>query len=171
MNVRPYQAIDKPACVSMCSSNAPAFYLRWHVNEYAAHLDSIEKTLGHQSSCTRVLEEDGIIVASATFKFFPEARCAWINWFMVHAHHHRRGLGWLLLTSVMREISQRLPDTQLIQLQTTQFSVGFYERAGYKITGQRANGFGPDLDQYDMEFTLDSEGRSIVNARWDEEQG
>ena len=65
--------------------------------------------------------------------------------------HHRKGLGKALFRYRFEAFQKRFPEFEL-KLDTSQLTFPFYERMNLVITHIEKNGYGPDLDKYEMTY-------------------
>ena len=84
-------------------------------------------------------------------KDLSEARLAWG---MIHRDFHHEGYGSLLYQFRAEEIISRWPKIRLT-LGTSQHTYQFYQKMGMKVVEIVHQGYGPDLDQYNMEVSSD----------------
>lgn len=159
MNVRPYHIEDKEACMKIFDSNCPKFF---DFSERAL----FEKWLDHQGdngieykspaykntsydAYSVAINDQGEILGCAGFYIsaeMPEARMAWG---MVHAAHHREGIGSLLLKYRINLVEQQWPQLD-ITLGTSQHTCPYYEKMGFHLLQVFENGYGQGLHQHEM---------------------
>jgi N-acetylglutamate synthase-like GNAT family acetyltransferase len=92
--------------------------------------------------------KDGII-GCAGFYLLKDQNIATLAWGMIHSSFHKMGYGSLSLLERKRMIHKINPSFK-IALSTSQHTFPFYEKMGFSTTGIIAQGFGPELDRYDM---------------------
>jgi GNAT superfamily N-acetyltransferase len=68
---------------------------------------------------------------------------------MVHASHHRKGIGRRLLQERLRWIAGQ-PGIELIRVATTKLVAGFYECNGFTTFSVEADYYGTRLDRCDL---------------------
>ena len=83
-------------------------------------------------------------------------RAADLCWGMVRRDRHGSGLGEAL-TRVRIEGARTDGRARHIALNTSQHTVGFYERLGFRAVRVQADGYAPGLDRYDMILELGAE--------------
>ncbi len=64
----------------------------------------------------------------------------------------------------IEHLKQLLPDSTEIQMNTSQHSVNFFEREGFRATKIKLNGFAPGLHEYYLTLTLAVPGSSTLNS-------
>src|SRR5947208_16948619 len=92
MDVRPYSAADREACLGVFDSIA-----------YGERIP-FEEFLEALPGPYFVMEHDGTIVGCGGFQLEPSV--AWLKWGMIHRDWQRRGLGRLLLMYRLKEINK-----------------------------------------------------------------
>jgi [ribosomal protein S18]-alanine N-acetyltransferase len=157
--IREYSPADRQQCLAVFMSNCPRFF-------DPSELKLFEKWLDHQADAASpyqsptyvnsakdayyVIEHPGHgVVGCAGYYIMrdvPEARLAWG---MVLGGHHDKGYGTALYSYRKSEIEKHWP-AHRITLATSQHTYPFYERMGMKMTSLTSQGFGPELDRYDM---------------------
>ncbi|HEX5755383.1 MAG TPA: GNAT family N-acetyltransferase, partial [Arenimonas sp.] len=96
-----------------------------------------------------VVSSDGEVVACGGYFVDAAKRAAALCWNMVHPAHHRRGIGqWLLMERLSRIREQRWVDVVL--LDTSQHSAGFYLRCGFVVDGEQIDGYAAGLHRIEM---------------------
>ncbi len=136
----PYELKHKDGCLAAFDSNTPPYFHPIERPQFEAFLDGPkcpyfvlvegEQVLG----CGGWYEKDGV---------------AGLVWGMIHADHHRKGLGTTLLRARFDQIHAREGDIP-IRIETTEHAQGFFEKHGFVATGRKKDGFGEGLDQVDM---------------------
>lgn len=74
-------------------------------------------------------------------------------WGMVERELHGFRLG-SILTQARLTLASSIPDITKIELSTSQYTNGFYERFGFVLSKITPNGFGPGLDRLDMALEI-----------------
>lgn len=150
MHLRSYTPTDKTACLAIFDSNTPPFFAPHERAEFEVFL---EREAGR---CPYLVLEDetGQVLACGGY-YITRNRDAGLCWGMVHRDHHRRGLGRQLLLARLQHLSQEHPGIT-VRLDTSQYTCGFFEKAGFVITSITENGYAPGLHRYEMELHLDT---------------
>lgn len=143
--VRPWRPDDRARCLALFDGNVPDYFAVKERADFIAFLDDLRGPY--------LLIEDaaGDIVASGGFQADDrdESTVA-LCWGMVDRRRHRAGLGRQLLQARLDLIAaSSLFKTVIIE--TTPFSRGFFERAGFVCTHVVSDGFAPGYDRVDMQ--------------------
>ena len=147
---RPYQPSDKEACLRIFDSNTPKYFLSNERETFAKYLDN------HGEGYLIVENTQGQPVACGGYVVGLDGGAASFCWGMVHKDWHGKGLGRSLLTNRLRTLAQT-PQMRLIRLDTSQKSVEFFMKWGFKTYRITQNYYGPDLHRYEMYMILDEE--------------
>jgi ribosomal-protein-alanine N-acetyltransferase len=152
-----YTAAYRDLCLEMFLSNTPAFFAHEELPLFKSWLDDLEKGgLGKKGALYDYVMIDGnTAVACGGFHVSAEDQKATMAWGMVHRAYHRKGIGKEFLNFRIRRIRQMFPHSH-IALDTTQFSVGFYEKQGFVVTKFTSDFYAPGMDRYDMELRNDN---------------
>ena len=81
-----------------------------------------------------------------------------ICWTIVRRDQHGHGVGNFLLTTRISDILA-IDDCRTVRLETSQHTVGFFERWGFAVSERVPNGLGPGLDRIEMRVVLDDRSR------------
>lgn len=153
MNIRLYLQEDKKACIELFKGNMPEYFATSELPEFEQWLDTLEtKKLHNKDSDTEqyfVAEVKGEIVGCGGFAKIGDEIT--LTWGMVSYAMHGRGVGKELLLYRLDRIKSSFPSVSVI-LDTTQFSYGFFEHLGFKVTGIIKDFYGQGLDRYDMKI-------------------
>ena len=152
MRIRPYDAADQSACVAVVLSQVPRLVLAAEVDGYATWLGA---ECGPAARCMYFVgEEDGAgVVAVGGVSFAETAPVATLCWGVVRAGWTGRGLGAQLLAYRLGLVAERGAVEEVL-LDTTEASVGFFLRAGFRVTGRVADGYAPGWDRLDLALDL-----------------
>lgn len=144
---RPFSGSDFNDCLAIFDSNVPLFFAAEERAEYCDFL------LGETSlvSTYLVLTLRGAIIACGGLTIDAKKRQASLSWGMVSSKMHRKGIGTYLFEARLEQ-ARNLQNIDELVLSTSQHSSGFYERLGFRVTKIITNGFGPDLDRWEMKL-------------------
>lgn len=151
---RAYRPADRSACLALFDSNVPDFFTEGERAEFEAFLDDLPGPY-------LVLELDGRLVACGGHALRDDGRIADLCWGMVRGDLHGRGLG-RTLTAARLESALADERVQAILLNTSQHTVGFYERLGFELISVKADGYAPGLDRCDMSIGRAEAGRLVA---------
>lgn len=160
MTIRDYTSKDKEACINVFKSNCPKFFdvseldlfIKWlnHQADQSSGYQSPTYT-NSESHAYYVIEtpENGI-VACGGFYITTDSNEARLAWGMVQGNFHKHGYGKMLYEHRSKKIKATWPN-RIITLGTSQHTYPFYEKMGMKVIASFKQGYGPDLDRYDMQ--------------------
>ena len=147
MIIRPYQSIDKDACMSVFHSNRPKFFTTEEIQEFSQFLDKLP--------CPYfVLELDGQILGCGGHFFNAERTRGGLAWGMVHQDYHGQGLGKQLTLFRLFKLTQEAPTAQL-RIDTSHHTEAFYAKFGFITERIIPDGYGLGLHRHDMTVQLD----------------
>lgn len=143
--IRKYSLSDKERCIQVFDSNLDLFF---DVSERKDFLEFLD-----QPNCEYlVLIDKGQVIGCGGFRISSD-RMGTLCWGMIDKIHHKHGFG--------RELSAYRIDAMVkggvkkVLMNTTEHSLGFYEKLGFAVTKIIKDGFGKGLDQYDLELSVD----------------
>jgi ribosomal protein S18 acetylase RimI-like enzyme len=145
LTVRPYVAGDLEDCLYVFASNVPEFFRAHERSEFEAFLSTLP------GPYFVVRDDDGATVACGGYAV--ENDTADLCWGMVRRENHGAGLGRRLTELRLAEL-HRDERVRRVRLHTSQYTVGFYERLGFRVTHVVAHGYDPGLHRHDMVLEL-----------------
>jgi ribosomal-protein-alanine N-acetyltransferase len=154
MIIREYKHEDKEKCLGVFKSNCPKFFdkseLDLFINWLDHQLDNGPTYANSELDAYYVIElpQAGVIGCGGFYvvKGSQEARLAWG---MIHSDFHKQGYGTALY-NYRKEILEKNWPNHMITLGTSQHTFSFYEKMGMTVSATIKNGYGDDLDRYDM---------------------
>ncbi|HVR53850.1 MAG TPA: GNAT family N-acetyltransferase [Pseudorhodoferax sp.] len=147
VEIRPYLAADRQACLQIFRSNLPRYF-------DASELPEFEEFLARSTQDYFVAQRGAAVLACGGC--YARDGVGYLSWGMVARAHHHATIGTALLVwRVDRLFSQ--PDISEIRIDTSQHTAGFFARHGFRTTRQLAHGFGTGIDQVSM---------SLLRADW-----
>ena len=157
MRIRPYVPDDRAACVEIARSNTPDFVLSPEVEAYAEWLGrACEAPERPGEACAYFVLSDArdaeAIVACGGIAWAETAPVATLCWGLVRRDLHRQGLGSQLLAH--RLDLARARGVHEVLMDTSQHALPFFLRAGFRVTGSVADGYGPGLHRHDLSLRL-----------------
>lgn len=145
MNIIPYSpAAHRELCLALFDSNHPKFFTAEERTLFANYIDL--PTLGDYF----VIEDNDAIVACGGIYYSPEHNETGLAWGMVQGSLQGRGYGRALTEYRVSMMRNKYPHAAH-KLNTSQHTVAFYEKMGFRTTLFTKDGFGPGYDRYDME--------------------
>jgi ribosomal protein S18 acetylase RimI-like enzyme len=147
MIYRRYVSGDQAACLAIFASNAAVYFS-------PGDHDAFQRFLLAPAGFYGVLCDDaGRIVGCGGVAIDAFTQTAVLTWGMIDASLHGRGLGRLLLQERMRIVGQHAGVSR-IKLHTCQLTLGFYEKAGFRLIERVIDGYRPGLDRCRMELVM-----------------
>ena len=160
MHIRPYESRDKAACLAIFDSNSPKYFAPHERDEFSEFLD--------KPTCTYfVIEAGAAITGCGGYWVSDDGSRAIMCWGMVANDKHSTGLGKWLLLYRWKIISQVAPGA-LLEINTSQHTYGFFEKLGLKVTEIVKNGYGENIDRYEMRLKLDTAPCERITALYKE---
>jgi ribosomal protein S18 acetylase RimI-like enzyme len=147
---RAYEPSDKEACLHIFISNTPEYFLDNERQDFANYLEE------HAEGYLVVESEMGNVVACGGYVIGLDGGAASLCWGMVHKDWQGKGLGGFLLSNRLSTLA-RIPQMKLIRMDTSQYSVEFFAKKGFKTYRITQNYYGPSLHRYEMYLILDDE--------------
>ena len=144
MNIIQYTNLDFENCVGLFVSNRDKYFGDGERSEYIEFLNT-EALEGNYF----VVKENSNTVAAGGFSSYQDVYS--LDWGMVDRRKHGQGIGSRLTEFRINKIRQ-LSDKARIKLCTSQHTVGFYEKFGFRIVNITENGYGQDLHKYELEL-------------------
>ena len=147
LRFRPWRGEDRDTGLALFDSNVPKFFA---AQERADFIEFIEDLPGPYLIA---FDADGVAVGCGGYAAHDKKPdTAALCWGMIRGDFHRRGWGDALLRHRLREIAADAV-FQRVEIETSQFSRGFFARYGFVQRKQVADGFAPGIDL--IEMTLD----------------
>ena len=146
--LREYSATDYEACLAVFETNVPKFFGEAERTEYSAFLRALP---GPYHVLVDATES---VVGCGGYAMGEEVGVADLCWGMVRRDLHGRGLGRTLTELRIRAIRQD-PLVAVIALNTSQHTVGFYKRLGFRTASVERDGYAPGLDRCEMRLDLE----------------
>lgn len=157
LRVRPYRPADRDACLAIFDSDCPRFLHPEERPGFAAWLDSLQGTY-------LVIEEDGGVIGCGGYALEEDGVTLTLTWGLLHADHHGRRLGDLLLLERLARALDECDATHS-KLGTTELIEPFFERVGYRRVSKTPDGWGPGLDRVDLRLEFTPETAADLRRR------
>ncbi|GHO80288.1 acetyltransferase [Ktedonobacter sp. SOSP1-85] len=155
--LRRYTKIDYSACMNILESNIPRYFLPQDREDFRLFLES-------PSGVYNVLEDhEGTIIGCGGIATRHQGEDGILTWGMIHAMRHRQGWGRRLTLARLAQLCA-LSSVKRITLHTSQESVGFYERLGFRTLAFTVDGYGAGLHRHDMQLIIDEPFCQQVSA-------
>lgn len=133
---------DVEGCLNVFDSNVPRYFSAPERGDFEAFIRALPGPY-------YVLQSGADIIACGGYAVTAETGIADLCWGMVRGDRHGRGIG-RALTELRVQRALDDPATKRMELNTSQHTVGFYERMGFHTVRVTPDGFAPGLDRYDM---------------------
>jgi ribosomal protein S18 acetylase RimI-like enzyme len=150
--VEEYAPDDRDGCLEVFRTNLPVFFTPEEAEMYASFLDALP------GPYLVVRDPDHRIVACGGYAVQESGTVADMCWGMVQRDLHGLGIGNVLTRARVERIRND-GSVREISLNTSQHTVGFYEKLGFEVVEVLADGYAPGLDRYDMRLVLAEGGR------------
>ena len=154
---RPYEVSDKDACLRIFDENTPQYFLPNERQDFSTYLDE-------QTGCHFVVENEGgaLIACGGYATGWPDEGSATLCWGMVGKDWHGLGVGRLLLILRLAALCQ-VPEIKMVRMDTSQRSVGFFMKWGFKTFRITRDHYGPNLHRYEMRLSLDEDKKREIS--------
>ena len=146
--IRAYTPADRDACLAIFDSNVPKFLAPRERPMFE------EWSLAPRGQFFVVCDDSGAVAGCGGVAVKSGTTIATFTWGMIHATRHGQGLGRELTLHRLRLIA-RMSSVNSAALDTSQETVGFYEKLGFKRVGWIPNHYGPGLDRHDLSADVD----------------
>jgi GNAT superfamily N-acetyltransferase len=100
-----------------------------------------------------LLDASGAVIGCGGYAMRPGSDVADLCWGMVRRDRHGEGYGRSLANLRIERIREDLGVAE-IALNTSQHTVSFYERLGFRAVGVETDGYAPGLDRVEMVMRL-----------------
>lgn len=144
-----YSIEDKLRCLEIFDSNLDIFFDSSERDDFAQFLDSPDCEFF-------VFFRDKVIVACGGY-YVSKENIGSLCWGMVDRHLHKRKIGLEMTSLRIKKMSEK--GVKKILMDTSQKSVGFYQKLGFEITEKIKNGYGKNLDRIDLKLELGNDAR------------
>lgn len=139
LRIEEYRPSDRSDCLAVFDSNVPRFFGGHERDELASFLD------GPSGVYLVVRRESSTVACGGVARVGEDAV---LCWGMVHADHHRQGLGRALRDH--RLAITRRWGVRRVRIETSQRTEAFFAPAGFVVTERERDGFGAGLDRVTM---------------------
>jgi ribosomal protein S18 acetylase RimI-like enzyme len=146
MLYRPYTAEDRLACLAIYDSNAERFFAPGDREAFIAYLERKQGFFGV------LCDDSGAVVGCGGIG--SHGKRAVLTWGLVHASRHGQGLGRALALARLHRVSD-MPEVEKLILNTSDRTVGFYLKLGFRVMHFLPNGYREGLHRYDLELLVD----------------
>jgi hypothetical protein len=124
MDIRPYLAEDRAACLGVFDSISPA--------PPSSDRTRFEMFLGNPDGPFFVLQHENAVIGCGGYTVAPGQQSAHLVWGLIRSDSQRQGLGRFLLMYRLREIG-KLAGIERVLVETPRAVARFFEGQGFKI--------------------------------------
>lgn len=153
--IRPYLNTDRTACLQIFKGNCPQYFDLAELTGFERWLTGQDQNkLAYQHTEVEkyfVIEAEKQVVGCGGYYLAAASPTASMTWGMIHADFHKQGLGQQLFQYRLEELHAAYLNHE-IALDTSQHTFRFFERFGFEVTSIKPNGYGVEMDRYDMLF-------------------
>lgn len=142
LSIIPYQPDLLSKCMSLIKSNQGHYFTSDEVTDYQQFLQSLKATDHYYV----VLDENDVVAAGGIAEHNQLVR---MTWGMVQGERHGQKIGSFLLQQRLNNITDLYPGLT-IAMDTSQHTVGFYRRFGFRTLTREMNGYGEGLDKIEL---------------------
>lgn len=147
MTSRDFTPGDFAACLAVFNSNVPEYFRDGERDDFVAFLEALP------GPYLVLVDPAGVIVGCGGYARVAGTGRADLCWGMVSRSVHRKGLGKRLTRARIDRILEDPTVTEVV-LNTSQHTVGFYERLGFETVSVIRDGYAPGLDRCDMRLAV-----------------
>ncbi len=151
VNIREYQLADREGCLMAFKSNVPLFFTSEEVGFFTNFLDTFYDKVTDIKTYFFVVLVDNKIIGCGGFGDKDNTQTISLAWGLIHKDFHKKGYGEKLLKYRLERIQKFYPANPLV-IDTTQFSVGFFEKYGFEITKYTPDFYEKGMHRYDLIF-------------------
>ncbi len=148
IQIRAYEPTDEQACLVAFKSNVPSFFAEVEVDDFTRFLEKLNHKLVNQTNFY-VVTLNKQVVGCGGFGDKDNSGIITLAWGLIHHDFHKKGLGKLLLKFRLEQVQLKYPNTPVF-VDTTQFSVGFFEKLRFKTTKFTPDFYALGMHRYDM---------------------
>lgn len=150
---RVYAAPDRDTCIAVFESNVPEYFTVEERADFTSFLDALPGPY--------LVVEDAMstVVACGGHATGETPERADLCWGMVRRDLHGHGIG-RLLTEARVQAAFSEPTVRVVALNTSQRTVDFYRRMGFRLESVVPNGYAPGLDRCEMRLRREERIRS-----------
>jgi len=152
-DIRQYRPDDESACLDIFDSNRPKYFAEPERELFAAYLRRMDQPYF-------VAEVLGQVRGCGGFRV-SDYGVGYLEWGMVQADWHRRGVGADLLQWRLERIRQ-IPHAWCILIDTSQHTAPFFARFGFETFRVIADGYQPGLDKVFMRLVWAARDAELV---------
>lgn len=147
VQIKKYLNSDRLGCVDAFKSNVPHYFTNEEVKDFEAFLTRLE-TIDTKTQFY-VVHDENKIIGCGGFGDKDNNGIISLAWGLVDKDYHKMGYGEKLLKHRIDQIKLTNPKFPVI-IDTTQYSYGFFEKHGFKVTKITHDYYEIGMHRYDM---------------------
>lgn len=148
MEIRKYHSRYRAKCIETFDSNIGQYFAQSERSEFIEYIDG----LGEGSEYYVCIEAESEKLLGCGGIGFNSSK-AYLVWGLVHKNFHGQGIGTVLTNHRLSYLKQNTL-VNVVQIETSQHTKGFYKKCGFTVTKTEPNGFGEGIDRVAMELTI-----------------
>lgn len=149
MDILKYESKYRAQCIRAFDSNLGRYFAPSEREEFIEFLDSLPS----DTEYFICLKNDRLLACGGLSKNQETGSLAWG---LVHNDYHGQGIG-TTLTDYRLSYLKANSEVQVIKIETSQHTEGFYQKRGFVTTGTVTDGFGEGIDCVSMEYIRSNE--------------
>lgn len=142
-----YLSTDRFGCLNAFKSNVPNYFTNEEIKDFEAFLTRLESN--NNKTQFYVINYENKIIGCGGFGDKDNTGIISLAWGHVHKDYHKMGYGEKLLKHRMEQIKLLYPEFPVV-IDTTQYSYGFFEKYGFKVTKITNDYYEIGMHRYDM---------------------
>ncbi|WP_298441536.1 GNAT family N-acetyltransferase [uncultured Ferrimonas sp.] len=146
MQILPYSTAHRAQCLAAFDSNVGQYFAPSEREEFIEYLDSLTA----EPEYFVCLKNDQLVACGG---IGIHAETGSLAWGLVHRDFHGQGIG-TLLTDYRLSCLKANSSVQVVKIETSQHTEGFYNKRGFVATKSVANGFGAGIDCVSMALSF-----------------
>lgn len=154
LKIVPYHIRYKTNCLGIFDSNCPPYFDASEKTPFSKFLDSLQTGIpvypSIQANHFFVVIQQQKLVGCGGYYTVTNQNQIRLSWGMVHKKLHHKKIGQHLTQYRIQQAHLHYPNYN-VALDTSQHTVGFYQKMGFQITRQVENGYAPGLHKFEME--------------------
>jgi len=147
IQIRKYLKNDRLGCINAFKSNVPDYFTRDEIKDFEAFLTRLESI--DIRTQFYVINYENEIIGCGGFGDKDNKGVISLAWGLVHRDYHKMGYGEKLLKHRIAQIKLLNPNFPVV-IDTTQYSFGFFEKYGFKVTKITNDYYEIGMHRYDM---------------------
>ena len=151
VQIKKYFDVDRLDCINAFKSNVPNYFANEELKDFEAFLTRLESI--DNKTQFYVINFENKIIGCCGFGDKNNNGVISLAWGLVHKDYHKMGFGEKLLKYRIEQIKLLNPEFPVI-IDTTQYSYGFFEKYGFKVTKITIDYYEIGMHRYDMIFEI-----------------